>query len=127
MSEANASAYARLRFPILIIRGEHAPLPTRLIADSLSSLLPAARLTVVAGAGHMGPLTHSAEVNALIVRHVVKTKGRAVAPWRESGCLEPGSRLATLPGSYSHMDSCFGRATKQRVESCPPDTEGDPQ
>jgi pimeloyl-ACP methyl ester carboxylesterase len=72
-----ASTYTRLRFPTLIIRGEHAPPPTRLIADSLPSLLPAARLTVVAGAGHMGPLTHSAEVNALIVRHVVKTKGRA--------------------------------------------------
>ena len=71
------SAYTRLRFPTLVIRGEHTPPPTRLIADSLPSLLPAARLTVVAGAGHMGPLTHSAEVNALIVRHVVKTKGRA--------------------------------------------------
>jgi pimeloyl-ACP methyl ester carboxylesterase len=79
-----ASAYIRLRFPTLIIRGEHAPRPTRLIADALTSLLPFARPAVVAGAGHMGPLTHSAEVNALIVRHVITTK-RLTAP------LSPGA------------------------------------
>ena len=65
-----ASAYAHLRFPILIIRGEHAPAPTRIIAETLPSVVPEARLAVIAGAGHMGPLTHPAEVNALIVRHI---------------------------------------------------------
>jgi pimeloyl-ACP methyl ester carboxylesterase len=75
-----AGAYTRLPFPILIIRGEHAPPPTRLIADALHSLLPAPHLTVVAGAGHMGPLTHAAEVNALIVRHVAKRKAPALRP-----------------------------------------------
>jgi pimeloyl-ACP methyl ester carboxylesterase len=75
-----ASAYARLRFPVLIIRGEHAPAPTRLIADSLPSLLPAARLSVIPGAGHMGPLTHAAEVNALIVRHIAEATSRMPGP-----------------------------------------------
>src|SRR5262249_28657670 len=65
-----ARAYARLLFPTLIIRGEHAPPPTGLIAETLPQLLPNARLTVVAGAGHMGPLTHAGEVNALIVQHL---------------------------------------------------------
>ncbi|MDP2329444.1 MAG: alpha/beta hydrolase [Reyranella sp.] len=65
-----ASDYARLRCSTLIIRGERAPLPTRLIAEALPTLLPNARLTVVAGAGHMGPLTHAAEVNAVICRHL---------------------------------------------------------
>jgi pimeloyl-ACP methyl ester carboxylesterase len=69
-----ASAYARLRFPILIMRGEHAPAPTRLIAETLPSLVREARLAVIAGAGHMGPLTHPAEVNALIVRHIREAK-----------------------------------------------------
>jgi hypothetical protein len=55
---------------VLIMRGEHAPLPTRVIAEGLSHLLPACRLSSVDGAGHMGPLTHAAEVSALIVRHV---------------------------------------------------------
>jgi pimeloyl-ACP methyl ester carboxylesterase len=63
-------ALARLNLPTLIIRGERAPPPTRLIADTLPSLLPDCRLAVVAGAGHMGPLTHVAQVNALIAAHI---------------------------------------------------------
>jgi pimeloyl-ACP methyl ester carboxylesterase len=66
-----ASAYARMHFPTLIMRGECEPTPTRLIAETLPKLLPNASLAVVAGAGHMGPLTHVGEVNALIVQHIV--------------------------------------------------------
>ena len=69
-----ASAYADLRFPALIMRGEHAPAPTRLIADNLPALMPAARLAVIAGAGHMGPLTHASEVNAAIERHIAESR-----------------------------------------------------
>ena len=64
------SRYSCLRFPTLVLRGEHAPAPTRLIAEALPALMPSARLQVVAGAGHMGPLTHTKEVNAAIVRHI---------------------------------------------------------
>ena len=66
-----ARAYRGLNFPVLILRGEHAPMPTRVIADGLSELLPASRLMVIDGAGHMGPLTHASEVSVLIVRHIV--------------------------------------------------------
>ena len=69
-------ALARLNLATLIIRGERAPPPTRLIADTLPSLLPDCRLAIVAGAGHMGPLTHAAEVNVLIVRHVAEAAAR---------------------------------------------------
>ena len=65
-----ASSYRDLDLPVLILRGEHAPLPTRVIAVGLSRLLPACRLLSVDGAGHMGPLTHAPEVSALIVQHV---------------------------------------------------------
>ena len=65
-----ASAYRKLGFPVLILRGEHAPLPTRLIAESLSHLLPVSRLLTVEGAGHMGPLTHAPQVSALFVQHI---------------------------------------------------------
>jgi len=71
-----ASRYADLRFPVLIMRGEHAPAPTRLIADALPTLMPAARLAVVAGAGHMGPLTHASEVNAAIARHISEAEAK---------------------------------------------------
>jgi len=65
-----ASRYGGLRIPTLIFRGEHAPAATRLIAEALRAAMPDARLEIVAGAGHMGPLTHSKDVNAAIVRHM---------------------------------------------------------
>jgi pimeloyl-ACP methyl ester carboxylesterase len=64
------AAYRTLRCPVLIVRGEHAPKPSRLIAQTLSELLPNSRLVVVDRAGHMGPLTHAAEVSRLIARHI---------------------------------------------------------
>jgi len=42
----------------------------------LPSLLPHARLVIVPGAGHMGPLTHAAEVNALIAPHIAERVAR---------------------------------------------------
>ena len=72
----SAFTYANLRCPALIIRGEHSPAPTRLIADMLRTLLPAASLTVIASAGHMGPFTHTSEINAAIARHIASTSMR---------------------------------------------------
>ena len=65
---------------MLILRGERAPAPTRLIADILASVIPAARLGVIAGAGHMGPLTHASEVNAVIARNVTETDAVRIEP-----------------------------------------------
>jgi pimeloyl-ACP methyl ester carboxylesterase len=64
------SDFARCGASLLVIRGEHAPAPTRVIADALPSRFPNARWVVVAGAGHMGPVTHPDAVNALIVSHI---------------------------------------------------------
>jgi pimeloyl-ACP methyl ester carboxylesterase len=65
-----ATAYETLRIPVLIMRGEQAPLPTRVISERLTEILPKGRLKIVAGAGHMGPLTHASEVSLLIVQHI---------------------------------------------------------
>ena len=72
----SASGYADLRFPALILQGEHAPAPTRLIAETLPTLLPTAHLVVIAGAGHMGPLTHAPEVNTRIAQHIAESEAR---------------------------------------------------
>jgi pimeloyl-ACP methyl ester carboxylesterase len=64
------AAYRELRCPALVLRGQHAPKPSRLIAHALSGLLPDGRLVVVDRAGHMGPLTHAAEVSRLIANHI---------------------------------------------------------
>jgi pimeloyl-ACP methyl ester carboxylesterase len=66
----SAKAYAALKFPVLILRGEHAPLPTRVISERLIEILPKSRLKIIAGAGHMGPLTHASEVSRLIIQHI---------------------------------------------------------
>ncbi|MDR5816606.1 MULTISPECIES: alpha/beta hydrolase [unclassified Caballeronia] len=66
------SAYAKLRIPTLVMRGEHAPPPTRLIAEILSTLMPVAQLMTVPDAGHMGPLTHADKVNEAIARHIAQ-------------------------------------------------------
>jgi pimeloyl-ACP methyl ester carboxylesterase len=68
-----ASAYEDLLFPTLIMRGEHALAPSRLIAEILETLLFDAHVMVMTGAGHMGPLTHAAQVNAAIARHVAES------------------------------------------------------
>jgi pimeloyl-ACP methyl ester carboxylesterase len=63
-------AYTALQMPVLIIRGEYARKPSRLIAETLAARIPEARLVVITGAGHMGPFTHGPEINALIASHV---------------------------------------------------------
>lgn len=93
-----ADAYRNLTFPVLIMRGERAPSPTRTIAEGLAELLPACRLVEIAGAGHMGPLTHAPEVSAHIVRHIVEVDARAERPfWRS---LRRGA-ASTMAGARS--------------------------
>lgn len=81
---APLAAYAALRMPALVLQGQHAPLPSRLIAETLATTLPAAGLTVIGGAGHMGPLTHAAAVGAAVAGHIARVEwaqrhGRAAA------------------------------------------------
>lgn len=91
------AAYAGLRMPTLVLRGEHAPRPTRLIAGLLTTVLPAARPAVLDGAGHMGPTTHADAVNELIVAHIdgVDAVDRATeAPGGQSHAGESGAEIA---------------------------------
>jgi pimeloyl-ACP methyl ester carboxylesterase len=76
-------AYTALTCPVLLLRGEHGPIPTRIIVEALAALIPSARPTVVAGAGHMGPLTHATGVSALIAHHIAASEaGLPRLPWR---------------------------------------------
>lgn len=90
-------ALARLNLPTLIIRGERAPPPTRLIADTLPSLLPDCRLAIVASAGHMGPLTHVTEVNSLIAGHIDRVDGEP-AESHEGDRIRAGQAASRTPG-----------------------------
>jgi len=84
------AAHSVLRMPVLVMRGEHAPRPTRTIAEMLPSVLPDARLSVVDGAGHMGPLTHASTVSELIAAHIraAETQNR-----QSHGCRSHGAAI----------------------------------
>ncbi len=73
-------AYASLAVPVLILRGEYAPRPARLIAETLSARLSQARTLVVDGAGHMGPLTRATVVSRLIADHIAAAEAAAWPP-----------------------------------------------
>lgn len=65
-----AAAYARLTAPALLLTGERSPAAARRVVAQLAATLPAAQQASIAGAGHMGPITHADEVNARIERHM---------------------------------------------------------
>jgi len=65
-----ASSYRALNCPMLLLRGEHAPQPSRLIVHQLARLAPRARTEIVLGAGHMGPMSHAVEVAGRIASHI---------------------------------------------------------
>ena len=65
-----ASAYARIGSPALVLSGERSPLAARRAGELLAASMPAGRQLVIAGAGHMGPITHANEVNEAIAAHI---------------------------------------------------------
>ena len=68
-------AYQAFRFPVLVLRGEFAPAPTRVVAEGLAGMVPGAVMECIAGAGHMGPLTHAQAVNGRILAHIGEAAG----------------------------------------------------
>jgi pimeloyl-ACP methyl ester carboxylesterase len=62
-----AEAYRVIEAPVLLMTGEKTPLSERRVIERLGESLPNARVKIVAGAGHMGPLTHGEEVNAAVL------------------------------------------------------------
>jgi pimeloyl-ACP methyl ester carboxylesterase len=66
------TAYCRLRVPLLLLRGEHAPQPTEWITRKLIEVMRPRMVQVIPGAGHMGPFSHGqavAEAIAANIRH----------------------------------------------------------
>lgn len=64
-------AYAAVDVPTLIVCGTKSPGPSRAIARLLADTLPQARHRTVRDAGHMSPITHPADVNPLVVAHIL--------------------------------------------------------
>jgi pimeloyl-ACP methyl ester carboxylesterase len=63
-------AYARIAAPALVLSGERSPLAARRVGTLLAAAMPQGRQQTIAGAGHMGPITHATEVNQAIAAHI---------------------------------------------------------
>lgn len=62
--------YAGLSMPLLLVHGQKSPPAAVRVVKLLAETLPHAQLRVLQGAGHMGPLTHGAELQALVEAHL---------------------------------------------------------
>ena len=58
----------RLNLPMMLVSGSRTPDITRRIAEVLRTALPTEAHEVIEAAGHMGPITHSADFNQRVVR-----------------------------------------------------------
>lgn len=64
------ATYATIAAPTLVMGGESSPLTERRVVAKLGAALPDATVQFFPGAGHMGPVSHAALVNAAIVAHL---------------------------------------------------------
>jgi pimeloyl-ACP methyl ester carboxylesterase len=62
------AAYAIIECPVTLMTGELSPIAAGRVVAHLGNALPNATVSVLPGAGHMGPLTHADTVNDLILR-----------------------------------------------------------
>ena len=61
---------AALKMPMLILSGTNSPQPPRTLSRIIAQAIPAALHRTIPYAGHMLPLTHTATVNSLILKHM---------------------------------------------------------
>ncbi len=66
------AAYRALAMPVALIGGERSTIAAKRVLDTLAREIPRPLRIEIAGAGHMGPLTHAAEVNQAIVANVAR-------------------------------------------------------
>jgi pimeloyl-ACP methyl ester carboxylesterase len=63
-------AVAALDVPVLLMRGGRTTPSAAAVADQLAAVLPTVEVRRFERAGHLGPITHAAHVNAAIADHL---------------------------------------------------------
>jgi pimeloyl-ACP methyl ester carboxylesterase len=63
-------AIAGFDLPVLLMRGGRSPASSSAVADVLAAALPTVRVLRFGAAGHLGPITDAADVNAAILAHL---------------------------------------------------------
>jgi len=70
--------FRSMAVPTLLLHGTSSPWPTRRICDLLERNLPEAQLRTIGGAGHMAPMTHRDQVNAMVIAQLDTNSGQAL-------------------------------------------------
>ena len=70
------AAYAGIDVPTLILYGTRSPAPSRAITRLLAETLPRVRHRTIRDADHMSPITRPAEVNPLVLEHLLMNSAR---------------------------------------------------
>src|SRR6056297_941405 len=68
-----SGALARVAAPVLLLEGSASPAIITAINEGLAARLPQAARAVIAGAGHMGPMTHPRQTGAEVLRFLGET------------------------------------------------------
>jgi lipase len=71
---SDLSPYRAVRAQTLLIYGDKTRAPAKAVVRILEKTLPQTRTVAVAGAGHMSPLTHRDQINALILDHIAQVE-----------------------------------------------------
>lgn len=67
----DGATYGRITVPTLLLGGERTPAAEKQVLARLGAALPNGTVRLFPDVGHMGPITHSAAINAAIVEHIV--------------------------------------------------------
>jgi pimeloyl-ACP methyl ester carboxylesterase len=76
----------RIACPLLVMAGEYARPPSRLIAEEVAGAITGTPPECIRSAGHMGPITHADAVNARIAAHLAAAE--AASPAAARLCLD---------------------------------------
>jgi pimeloyl-ACP methyl ester carboxylesterase len=76
-----------IELPTLLLQGGCTRLPSRCVCARLRMALPEALFRVIQGAGHMSPVTHREQVNALIAAHIEANSKTVSHPRPEAAAL----------------------------------------
>jgi len=87
--------FRSMTVPALLLCGTKSPRPTRRICELLERMLPNAALTTIDDAGHMAPMTHRDQVNAMIVAHL-NANSRRVSRRPSIGETLPGRSMESV-------------------------------
>jgi pimeloyl-ACP methyl ester carboxylesterase len=89
-----ARLFARLQMPVWLMHGSATRASARRVADRLGALLPCVQRVEIAGAGHLGPITHAASV-ADAMAMPLRASLAPHAPVRPAAVRQPAAPPAT--------------------------------